>query len=436
MWDEEDDKKLREAAGSFQPPLDENAWDSMEKLLDEFLPQETDRKRIFFMIPFVLVVVTILLTLWFKSGDLFKNNIASLNPERGNVEKTNNNRRITNNKNGEKEIAQSKGNVTIDRGSSLKKEKNSFLLKNEKIETRLRLKKENKKADKNISNQQTAIPKIKTGNNKREESENITDSKPANNQDFHFANKDKIKASSDADTSLRPNVMKDSNTIAFKTDTSKTIKAGVQKTKTKSSNSFSERFNIGVSAGPGISFVGNLNGKITVDLGLALGYRITKQFGVHTGVFISKKIYAATPNDYYSPGGSSYYLAKIDGDCNVIDIPLNLDIYFSQKRNHEWFASAGLSSYLMKKESYNYFYKLPGGESYVKNQTIFNQNKHYFSVLNLSAGYNYFLNNHFSFSAQPYVELPLTGVGEGKVRLNTAGILFIVKVKPFLKSKK
>jgi hypothetical protein len=55
-------------------------------------------------------------------------------------------------------------------------------------------------------------------------------------------------------------------------------------------------------------------------------------------------------------------------------------------------------------------------------------------VLNFSGGYQYSFNKQFSFAAEPYINLPLKGVGEGKVKLNSGGILFTLKMKPFLKS--
>ncbi|HSN09782.1 MAG TPA: hypothetical protein VLS85_12145, partial [Hanamia sp.] len=57
MWDDENDKKIRAAAENIQPALDESAWQKMEKMLDENLPQKKDRKRFFFFLPFVLILV-------------------------------------------------------------------------------------------------------------------------------------------------------------------------------------------------------------------------------------------------------------------------------------------------------------------------------------------------------------------------------------------
>ena len=65
--------------------------------------------------------------------------------------------------------------------------------------------------------------------------------------------------------------------------------------------------------------------------------------------------------------------------------------------------------------------------------TVTNQNKHYFSVVDISAGYEHSINKRFSIIAEPYVKLPLSGIGIGKIKLNSAGVLFTAAIKPFLK---
>ena len=60
-----------------------------------------------------------------------------------------------------------------------------------------------------------------------------------------------------------------------------------------------------------------------------------------------------------------------------------------------------------------------------------NENKHYFSVLDLSAGYNLHLSKTVSLSAEPYLKIPLSGIGVGKVQLNSTGVLFTLGIRPF-----
>jgi hypothetical protein len=95
----------------------------------------------------------------------------------------------------------------------------------------------------------------------------------------------------------------------------------------------------------------------------------------------------------------------------------------------------GISSFIMKKESYDYQYKTPAGQTWNYLKEISNENKHFFSVLTLSGGYQYKINNRISLIAEPYIKLPLKGIGYGAIKLNSAGLLFTAAVKPFVKKK-
>jgi hypothetical protein len=157
---------------------------------------------------------------------------------------------------------------------------------------------------------------------------------------------------------------------------------------------------------------------------------------LRAGVFSASKIYWAGPEDYklsYSPPPSWKFMGA-DANCRVIEIPVKLSYNFAVKNRSNWFAGAGLSSYLMKRENYVYEYKSSTtGSSYYHSYETKNENKHYFSVLDLSGGYSYQLSNTISLSAEPYVEVPLTGIGAGRVHLNSGGVLFTVGVHPFRK---
>ena len=91
----------------------------------------------------------------------------------------------------------------------------------------------------------------------------------------------------------------------------------------------------------------------------------------------------------------------------------------------------------MKKETYQYFYKYnPAGPTVNRSYTIKNQNNHPFSIMTLSAGYQRSLTKHISFIAEPYFKVPLTGVGAGKVKLNSTGVSFTIAVSPFQPAKR
>jgi hypothetical protein len=78
MLDDENDKRIKEAADHYHPEYDDTAWQKMEQLLDEHLPVEKERKRIFFLIPLVLFIGCLLLLIglynW-KNNKPFQNGL-------------------------------------------------------------------------------------------------------------------------------------------------------------------------------------------------------------------------------------------------------------------------------------------------------------------------------------------------------------------------
>ena len=194
-------------------------------------------------------------------------------------------------------------------------------------------------------------------------------------------------------------------------------------------------FSFFVSTGPDVSKAQNSKaGKVTMSWGLGVAYTLNR-LTLKAGVFSANKIYWAGPDDYklsYTPPPNLKFIGA-DANCRVIEIPVKLSYSFAVKNRSNWFAGAGLSSYLMKREDYSYEFKSNTGNSYYHSYETKNENKHYFSVLNLSGGYSYQLSNTISISAEPYLEVPLTGIGAGKVHLNSGGILFTVGVNPFRK---
>jgi hypothetical protein len=130
-------------------------------------------------------------------------------------------------------------------------------------------------------------------------------------------------------------------------------------------------------------------------------------------------------------------MEKVDADCRVYEIPLSLSYHIGRSSKQNLFVSAGISSYLMKKETYNYYYKYTAtGPTVTRKYSISDKNNHYFSVFNLSAGFQKNIGSSISVMAEPYIKIPLSGVGFGKVKLNSGGVLFSVNIRPFNRSKK
>jgi hypothetical protein len=228
----------------------------------------------------------------------------------------------------------------------------------------------------------------------------------------------------------------DVNTIDKKETETISTNAETSKAASKNKKSFLSNIIFSISAGPDVSKAGQSDaGKVQLSYGAGMGYKISNRFSIHSGFYVGRKIYTAAPEDYNPPTNFwSYYpnLEHVDADCKVFEVPLNIYYDFGISKTQNWFVSAGLSSIFMKKEEYNYYFKPINSPQYIYySRTYENKNKHYFSILNLSGGYARKITSTVSVKAEPYAKIALTGIGYGKVKLNSGGILFSATIQPF-----
>ncbi len=91
---------------------------------------------------------------------------------------------------------------------------------------------------------------------------------------------------------------------------------------------------------------------------LIVGYRFNNNWSLESGLmWDSKKYYSS--GEYYNPKEPippDYHLHYLDGICDMFEIPLNVKYDFRSRQLSGFFVTAGLSSYIMKKESYVGFF--------------------------------------------------------------------------------
>jgi hypothetical protein len=105
------------------------------------------------------------------------------------------------------------------------------------------------------------------------------------------------------------------------------------------------------------------------------------------------------------------------------EIPLNIRYNFNKSERMKWFATAGLSTYLMTKENYTYQYNYwSGGPTEDSAWKINKPSQYWFSVVNLSAGFEQRLGKIGNLRLEPYVRLPLSGIGTGRLPIMSAGL--------------
>lgn len=182
-------------------------------------------------------------------------------------------------------------------------------------------------------------------------------------------------------------------------------------------------WSLGFSAGPEINTLGggskagnNLNGGINISGKL-------NKFSLSLGANYGLKTYNASTTQYQNikPQFISY-IKSIDAACNILEVPIGVSYELATTKKSSFNLNVGFSSYFMLKEKYTYQYKPYSGYSDYT-VTRINRNQHYFKVIQLSGTYEFDLkNSQSSLGLEPYMKLPLAGVGEGAVYLKSYGL--------------
>jgi hypothetical protein len=160
-------------------------------------------------------------------------------------------------------------------------------------------------------------------------------------------------------------------------------------------------------------------------------YQFLKKWSVLRGLNYTVKAYETNAEDYaVIPGfwAGGIKPTSILAECNVLEIPLNVRYYFNaqDRRRSSFYVTAGASSYLMASERYRFTYDV-NDPSLKQEWNGKWKNMHYFGVLHLSAGYQKSFEKNGSVLLEPYVDLPLTGIGFGQVKLMSFGVSLCVK---------
>lgn len=192
------------------------------------------------------------------------------------------------------------------------------------------------------------------------------------------------------------------------------------------------RFEFGLIVSPDISTIGGISNfyEPGYKLGVTAGYRINDRFTVSGGLIHSSVKYSSgsqhyDPPAYWNPGGTP---SGIIAQCFILDIPLTVKYDVMQFQNSRFFATGGLSSYVMLSEDYQFDYN---GYSPGQTNTLNERSgkAHLLSNAGFSIGYEYDLHQNWSLKAEPFIKVPLREVGWGNVKLYTLGTFFSVSYR-------
>jgi hypothetical protein len=451
MQSENFDKKIKDSLSQRPPGKDKPAWDKMEPLLDKHLPVEKkDRRRVFFILFLFLLLGGGGFLIW-KNGNGDKNNITAIESQNNNPDPT-----ATGSTKDNKSATNNTSDVTTNADKENFPEKISGKAKNKTDSHFITIVPQNSLPQILPGKEMTInANKVKKDKEKKIDipaSEKTDQSKKINSIDQSekqlviedVSKKEPNTVSADKNESVKTETQKsipENKTEEQKPETKESQPLTTKKSdpqKQKSQRSFLDNLFFSASAGPDFSSVGfHSPGKIELAYGAGLGYKISDKFSIRTGFYSARKVYTADPKDYDPPYNVAQYypnLKQVDANCKVYEIPVMIDYTISKNKKGSWFVSGGVSSLIMKEEKYSYYFKPNYSPTYVTyTRTIKDQNKHYFSQLNISGGYTRNINNNISLRAEPYVKFALNGIGFGKVNLNSSGVLFSAIIKPFAK---
>jgi Outer membrane protein beta-barrel domain len=211
-----------------------------------------------------------------------------------------------------------------------------------------------------------------------------------------------------------------SKTFSLKTGTPESVKMH------KSNKFLSNRgLYLGILAGPDISSVDFQSIKQPgFSVGILLGYRFNQRLSVETGLLWDKKYYYSN-GSYFDKSNTSIpsneSIKDLNGYCNMFEIPVALRYDFVDNKKHGYFVKAGLSSYLMTKEAYMINAQSTGWSgsySYSYNSST----KNILSIVQVSAGYEYAISGKTKVRIEPYLKIPLQGIGVGSMPISSAGL--------------
>lgn len=167
-------------------------------------------------------------------------------------------------------------------------------------------------------------------------------------------------------------------------------------------------------------------------IGGSINYDLNQHWQLNAGIAYSKKMYKGAGHTFVKESGWMEDISPdvIDGKCYVIDIPVSATYCFNSTQQNGWYLQAGMSSYIINSEWYGFTYSqnsisqlnakglIPLDEITIND----NKNNHWVGVGTFAIGYQKRLNDHLRINIAPYMSVPLTGIGEGQLKLYSTGI--------------
>lgn len=160
--------------------------------------------------------------------------------------------------------------------------------------------------------------------------------------------------------------------------------------------------------------------------GIMGGYQFNGKLSIETGLLFSKKYYFSDGvyfkmNNISAPMPQGMQVLSLTGSSSLFEIPVKVKYNIRVNKKSNFFTTAGLTSYIMTKEKNNYLALINGNKQNIS--TTYNKsNKYLAAAIDISAGYEIKINHNKTLRIEPYVQIPLKGIGVGTMPVMSTGL--------------
>ena len=222
---------------------------------------------------------------------------------------------------------------------------------------------------------------------------------------------------------------KNENILPLNESTKKIIPVDKKISQKKDHSELSKRkaFYIGVAAGSDFSKVQSMAfNNSGFNAGLIAGIKLAGRTSFETGILWNRKNYNSAGNQFKmdkvgSTMPAGMVINSLEAKSSLIEIPFKIKYDFLNRANATWFATAGISAYIMTTET-NRYHVTMNGNTEMMTGVYRNYNYGLPAVASISAGYQKNLSKFINIRIEPFLKIPLQGMGVGNLPITSAGL--------------
>jgi hypothetical protein len=183
----------------------------------------------------------------------------------------------------------------------------------------------------------------------------------------------------------------------------------------------------GIAFGPSFNQVKSQGLKKTgYDIGILSGYKMNNKLSIEAALLFEKKYYFSSGKYFDMKKASATMptgmkVLSLEGSCTVFEIPFKVKYNLPAPNSQHFFATAGISTYIITGENNKYLAVVNGTQQSISGN--YNSTSRYLAAaFNVSLGYEGKIGTSTHIRIEPYFQIPLRGIGVGSLPVMTTGL--------------